>query len=105
MMPRLLRRNWMQQRILGHRSATPARGAGAATLVERMEPRTLLSVDVLGYHNDLSSSGQNLQETALTPANVNPSQFGKLFSRGVDGQVYAQPLVKTGVNVTAPEPV
>lgn len=46
--------------------------------VEWLEGRELLSANVLTYHNDLSSTGANLQETVLTPANVNASQFGKL---------------------------
>jgi hypothetical protein len=37
-------------------------------------------------------TGANLAETMLNTSNVNASQFGKLFSRSVDGFIYAQPL-------------
>lgn len=47
---------------------------------------------VLTWHNDIARSGQNLQETTLTPANVNSQGFGKLFTIPVDGKVDAQPL-------------
>ena len=69
--------------------------------VEELEMRLLLSTSVTTYHNDNSGTGQNLNETILTPANVNVSTFGKQFSTPVDGQVYAQPLYVSGVNIPA----
>jgi uncharacterized protein (TIGR03437 family) len=56
-------------------------------------------VNVTTYRNDLSRSGQNQAETILTPTNVNAASFGKLFARPVDGQVYAQPLFVSLVNI------
>lgn len=41
---------------------------------------------------DQMRSGANLTETTLTTSNVNPSQFGLLFTLAVDGYIYAQPL-------------
>ena len=55
--------------------------------------------DVLTYHNDTSGTGANLNETTLTPQNVNASDFGKLFHYAVDGQVYAQPLVVSNLSI------
>ena len=51
------------------------------------------------YHNDLSRDGVNSQEYALTPADVNTSNFGKLFSCAVDGAIYGQPLWVANMNV------
>jgi uncharacterized protein (TIGR03437 family) len=58
-----------------------------------------LLVNVLTYQYSNTRSGANLQETILTPANVNASQFGKLFSLGVDGYIYGQPLYLSGVAI------
>jgi hypothetical protein len=49
-------------------------------------------VDVTTYKNDLSRSGQNLSESALTPSNVASATFGLLRLLPVDGKVDAQPL-------------
>jgi outer membrane protein assembly factor BamB len=56
-------------------------------------------VDVLTQHNDNARTGANLLETTLTPGNVNKTQFGMLFKRVVDDQLYTQPLVATGIQV------
>ena len=55
-------------------------------------------VDVLTYHYDNQRTGQNLNETALTPANVNSTKFGKLGEFPVDGRVDAQPLYLSQVS-------
>ena len=48
--------------------------------------------DVVTYKNDVSRTGQNLTETALTLANVNSTSFGLRCKLSVDGKVDAQPL-------------
>src|SRR5579871_5807961 len=70
--------------------------------IERLEPRHLLAVDVTAFRfgnaNGNSGQGANLQETQLSPSSIVPGgSFGKLFGLTLDGLVYAEPLVKTGV--------
>ncbi len=57
-------------------------------------------VPVLTWRYDLAHDGQNTQETALTPDNVNVNSFGKLFSLAVDSTVYAQPLYVPGLTMS-----
>jgi len=67
--------------------------------LEQLEVHLAPATDVLSFHNDIGSTGLNATETVLTPANVVVNTFGKLATVPVDGQVYAQPLVKTGVTI------
>jgi outer membrane protein assembly factor BamB len=57
------------------------------------------AVNVLTYHNDNARTGQNLNETTLTPANVNPAKFGKLTFLSVQGLVDAQPLYVSNLSI------
>jgi hypothetical protein len=83
------------------KSSIAGRAARQQRLIESLESRVLLSVNYTTYDNSSVTTGLNAQETQLTPANVNTTDFGKQFATSVDGQVYAQPLLETGVTITA----
>ena len=52
-------------------------------------------VDVLTAQYSNRRTSANMRENLLNAGNVNTSQFGKLFSRPVDGPIYALPLIVT----------
>src|SRR5262249_31174163 len=56
-------------------------------------------VRVITQHNDNARTGANLNETILATASVNVDHFGKVFTRDVDDQIYAQPLYLPGVDI------
>jgi hypothetical protein len=79
----------------GTHSVTATSGASSASA-------TIAVTDlkaVLTYHNDLARDGINAREFALTSTSVTTATFGKLFSCGVDGAVYAQPLWMRGLSI------
>jgi hypothetical protein len=84
----------------GHYDPPPGTGSHliTATLIVDPEVTGEATVAITGFpgiftwRNDNMRSGVNNQELALTPATVNSSTFGKLFSCPIDGYAYAQPL-------------
>jgi len=56
-------------------------------------------VAVLTYHNDSSRTGQNLQESILTPSSVNSTSFGLVGTLSVQGLVDGQPLYVPNVDI------
>jgi hypothetical protein len=72
--------------------------SAAATLT--VAATAAAGVDVLTYHNDNARSGQNLNETFLTPGNVDATRFGLLRVLPADGRVDGQPLIASNLSVS-----
>ena len=81
------------------RTSALARTLTAVALIAMRTTPVAAQVDVLTNHNDNFRTGANVNERALTPENVNRSQFGMLFKRVLDDQLYTQPLVATGISI------
>jgi hypothetical protein len=97
---------WNVSRLIRRRFVNPTRQRpfrkSIGPAVELLEDRiTPANVDILSGHYDTLLTAQNLQETTLTPANVNATNFGTLFSVPIDGQAYAQPLYKSNLSIPA----
>jgi len=71
--------------------------SGNATLT--VNSTQTAGVDVTTYKNDLSRTGLNPNETALTNSNVNSSSFGLLRTLTVTGKVDAQPLYLSQLSI------
>jgi len=56
-----------------------------------------VNVYMRGY--DLGRTQANLQETILTPQEINPTNFGKLFTVPTNGEIYAQPLYVSNLSI------
>ena len=66
--------------------------AGLAVIFVLFPATVQAQLSVLTWHNNNLRTGLNWHETILTPSNVNSTQFGKIFTLNVDGQIFAQPL-------------
>ena len=73
-------------------TASPAQSASATVYVTNY-------AGTYTYHNDNLRTGQNLSETTLTLANVNPTEFGQIFADSLDGIAFASPLYVANVAI------
>lgn len=56
-------------------------------------------VPVTTWHYDNLHTGTNINETILSPVNVNKNTFGKIFTQSVDGAVVGQALYLPSVTI------
>src|SRR5579872_4110559 len=86
---------------LGACSSTAADGPRAVSTSEELVASTsqayTTTSNVVTQHNDTYRTGQYPFETKLNASTVQAGKFGKVFTRNVDGQLYAQPLYVRGI--------
>lgn len=70
---------------------------GDALLKVTIPPGT--GANVLTFHFDSNRSGLNPEEASLSPANLSPLTFGKIFSYLVDGYAYGEPLLVSNLPI------
>ena len=80
-------------------SAGTAWGASSRSFTTRATDAPSSATAVMTHHNDNGRTGMNLSESTLNTTNVNTNYFGRVLTRAVDDQIYAQPLVMTNVNI------
>ncbi|PQV62444.1 Outer membrane protein assembly factor BamB, contains PQQ-like beta-propeller repeat [Abditibacterium utsteinense] len=102
-----------KERLMNAGKTLPLLSFGlAAALTFATQPALAQTANVLKSHNDLANTGQNLQETTLTPALLRSGRFDLLFRIPVDpgvgpnvphtlsgSQIYAQPLYMAGLSL------
>jgi hypothetical protein len=90
--------------IRRHRRARWAAVAVTGLLLSAgvMTPHAAYADDTTVSYDTLRT-GWDPNEAALSPSNVSASDFGKLFTTSVNGQVYAQPVVVAGTLIVATE--
>ena len=74
--------------------------ATSNTVTLTVNPVQASTANVLTFHNDMARTGQNLNETILTPANVNSSNFG-LWGICRGALVDAEPLYVSKLSLSA----
>jgi uncharacterized protein YjdB len=84
---------------IGSTQITAALNGITATIPVAVKVDPAHAVNVATWHADNNRSGLNAGEVSLSPANVNPGKFGKMFSYEVDGYAYAEPLIVSNVTI------
>lgn len=91
------------QTLLRPRTTGPEAILGSFTRKSNAQNLCASGVCVQTWHNDNYRTGDNLNETTLTYDFINKDTFGQRCSVALDGQVFGQPLVVTGVDITGAE--
>ncbi len=88
-------------RMWGCNDMDPKPATNASATAQPADPPPTVPADpiVWTYHNDSMRSGQNLNETILTPANVASATFGKVAYLKVQGKVDAEPLYVSNLKI------
>ena len=90
---------WNGDHVLSAIARDPTGNTAVAPPVTVTVNNLSSAVTVATQHNDAARTGANLAETTLSPARVRAAEFGKIFERSVDDEIWGQPLYVPNVSV------
>jgi hypothetical protein len=80
-------------------TATQSGTSATGTAIDNVTSPPPQGLNYVTFKNDNGRTGQQRNETLLTPSNVNSTTFGVKFSVSLDGMVFAQPLYMPGLTI------
>jgi outer membrane protein assembly factor BamB len=87
----------------GGSKSTISTGTSPSSPTAPSSPSSPSGVDVVTYHDDVARTGENTNETSLTPSNVNSTKFGRVAFLSADGKVDAEPLYLSQISMSSQE--
>jgi len=84
--------SWLGWGVISALALVACNGEAPAEDQKRVSAFAVGDANVITQHNDFARTGAQRAESTLTPTSVNYNDFGVVYTRAVNGMIFAQPL-------------